>query len=374
MFICCAIGSPDSCPALLLLAGHSTCVLRWVGRGTRRSDRLPSLSLLLYFLVHHIAPSLVLFLLNPMWVFSSGQLTIWGVGWPLASPPAAKPSTLTKAKLPFLPDETLDFLNTSDARHLIFLFDALLVCTAYYAASKTGALLGSTEEGGLKMILNTWRLVLLWWNISQSPCHLQRSDAAPSSQMPGWSPHHRPPCFSHWPGSAQEVGLDCGPEVFLISLLQVWVQIFIQAAIPCSERWISAILRIFWWEIWICPRNMRAFPPQICLVFLSSWEMFVFQGMLSLLKKASELLQVLEVRREWFGVKKQQTLTGNRVTLTDILIVHFSNKHIRWEVDLTFKVTGRGRIGADGLAFWYTAAKVCLSLRLFFLFQWNNVS
>merc|ERR1719285_924917 len=28
-----------------------------------------------------------------------------------------------------------------------------------------------------------------------------------------------------------------------------------------------------------------------------------------------------------------------------------------WEVDLTFKVTGRGRIGADGLAFWYTAAK-----------------
>ena len=37
-------------------------------------------------------------------------------------------------------------------------------------------------------------------------------------------------------------------------------------------------------------------------------------------------------------------------------------------MDLTFKVTGRGRIGADGLAFWYTAAKVCLSLR-FFLFH-----
>jgi len=28
-----------------------------------------------------------------------------------------------------------------------------------------------------------------------------------------------------------------------------------------------------------------------------------------------------------------------------------------WEVELTFRVTGRGRIGADGLAFWYTAAK-----------------
>jgi len=28
-----------------------------------------------------------------------------------------------------------------------------------------------------------------------------------------------------------------------------------------------------------------------------------------------------------------------------------------WEVELTFKVTGRGRIGADGLAFWYSAAK-----------------
>lgn len=28
-----------------------------------------------------------------------------------------------------------------------------------------------------------------------------------------------------------------------------------------------------------------------------------------------------------------------------------------WEVDLTFRVTGRGRIGADGLAFWYTSSK-----------------
>ncbi|KAK0175762.1 hypothetical protein PV327_009488 [Microctonus hyperodae] len=28
-----------------------------------------------------------------------------------------------------------------------------------------------------------------------------------------------------------------------------------------------------------------------------------------------------------------------------------------WEIDLVFRVTGRGRIGADGLAFWYTAAK-----------------
>lgn len=28
-----------------------------------------------------------------------------------------------------------------------------------------------------------------------------------------------------------------------------------------------------------------------------------------------------------------------------------------WEVDLVFRITGRGRIGADGLAFWYTASK-----------------
>ncbi|XP_073964848.1 LOW QUALITY PROTEIN: lectin, mannose binding protein ergic53 [Choristoneura fumiferana] len=28
-----------------------------------------------------------------------------------------------------------------------------------------------------------------------------------------------------------------------------------------------------------------------------------------------------------------------------------------WEVDVMFKVTGRGRIGADGLAFWYTSAR-----------------
>ena len=38
----------------------------------------------------------------------------------------------------------------------------------------------------------------------------------------------------------------------------------------------------------------------------------------------------------------------------------------RWEVDLTFKVTGRGRIGADGLAFWYTAAKVNITKPLVF--------
>lgn len=28
-----------------------------------------------------------------------------------------------------------------------------------------------------------------------------------------------------------------------------------------------------------------------------------------------------------------------------------------WEVEIQFRVTGRGRIGADGLAFWYTATK-----------------
>ena len=28
-----------------------------------------------------------------------------------------------------------------------------------------------------------------------------------------------------------------------------------------------------------------------------------------------------------------------------------------WEAELQFRVTGRGRIGADGLAFWYTATK-----------------
>lgn len=28
-----------------------------------------------------------------------------------------------------------------------------------------------------------------------------------------------------------------------------------------------------------------------------------------------------------------------------------------WVVDLAFRITGRGRIGADGLAFWYTQEK-----------------
>ena len=28
-----------------------------------------------------------------------------------------------------------------------------------------------------------------------------------------------------------------------------------------------------------------------------------------------------------------------------------------WEVELHFRVTGRGRIGADGLAFWFTTTK-----------------
>jgi len=33
--------------------------------------------------------------------------------------------------------------------------------------------------------------------------------------------------------------------------------------------------------------------------------------------------------------------------------INFDN----WEVELSFRVTGRGRIGADGLAFWYTQSK-----------------
>jgi hypothetical protein len=28
-----------------------------------------------------------------------------------------------------------------------------------------------------------------------------------------------------------------------------------------------------------------------------------------------------------------------------------------WEVEIQFRVTGRGRVGADGLAFWYTQTK-----------------
>jgi hypothetical protein len=28
-----------------------------------------------------------------------------------------------------------------------------------------------------------------------------------------------------------------------------------------------------------------------------------------------------------------------------------------WEVEINFRVTGRGRIGADGLAFWFTTTK-----------------
>ncbi len=28
-----------------------------------------------------------------------------------------------------------------------------------------------------------------------------------------------------------------------------------------------------------------------------------------------------------------------------------------WEVEVQFRVTGRGRVGADGLAFWYTSTK-----------------
>ena len=60
------------------------------------------LSLLLYFLVHHTAPSLVLILLNPMWVFSSGHLTIWGVGMATGQPTScqAKHPHQSKAPLP----------------------------------------------------------------------------------------------------------------------------------------------------------------------------------------------------------------------------------------------------------------------------------
>ena len=28
-----------------------------------------------------------------------------------------------------------------------------------------------------------------------------------------------------------------------------------------------------------------------------------------------------------------------------------------WEIEIVFRISGRGRIGADGLAFWYTTEK-----------------
>ena len=82
------------------------------------------LSLLLYFLVHHTDPSLVLILLHPMWVFffwSVNNLRCWMATGQPTSCQAPSP------KLLFLPDETLDFLNTTDARHLIVLFWCIVI-------------------------------------------------------------------------------------------------------------------------------------------------------------------------------------------------------------------------------------------------------
>ncbi|KAK2589071.1 hypothetical protein KPH14_001906 [Odynerus spinipes] len=45
-----------------------------------------------------------------------------------------------------------------------------------------------------------------------------------------------------------------------------------------------------------------------------------------------------------------------------------------WEVDIMFRVTGRGRIGADGLAFWYTSAKGAYNGTVFGSSdQWNGL-
>ncbi|XP_026667530.1 protein ERGIC-53, partial [Ceratina calcarata] len=45
-----------------------------------------------------------------------------------------------------------------------------------------------------------------------------------------------------------------------------------------------------------------------------------------------------------------------------------------WEVDLIFRITGRGRIGADGLAFWYTSSKGAYNGTVFGSSdQWNGL-
>lgn len=45
-----------------------------------------------------------------------------------------------------------------------------------------------------------------------------------------------------------------------------------------------------------------------------------------------------------------------------------------WEVEITFRITGRGRIGADGLAFWYTIAKGAFNGTVFGSSdQWNGL-
>ncbi|KAI4478070.1 hypothetical protein M0804_012261 [Polistes exclamans] len=45
-----------------------------------------------------------------------------------------------------------------------------------------------------------------------------------------------------------------------------------------------------------------------------------------------------------------------------------------WEADIMFRITGRGRIGADGLAFWYTSAKGAYNGTVFGSSdQWNGL-
>ena len=132
--------------------------------------------------------------------------------------------------------------------------------------------------------------------------------------MPGWSPHHRPPGSSHWPGSAQEVSLDCGPEVFQPPCFRFEYKYSFKPPYLAQKDGSVPFFEYSGEKSWFDHATWELPPSPICLIFLSSWEMFAFQGMLSLLKKASELLQVLEVRRGWFGVKKQQTLIGKRAT------------------------------------------------------------
>jgi hypothetical protein len=46
-----------------------------------------------------------------------------------------------------------------------------------------------------------------------------------------------------------------------------------------------------------------------------------------------------------------------------------------WEVEVHFRVTGRGRVGADGLAFWYTQNRGLEGpVSLPFIFKWPYLS
>ena len=66
------------------------------------------------------------------------------------------------------------------------------------------------------------------------------------------------------------------------------------------------------------------------------------------IKKLTKTLSFLDAIASEESVRITPSLRSQKGMIWSRLVTNFD----WWEVELQFRVTGRGRIGADGLAFW----------------------